>query len=445
VKIRQRLALRFTLVSALITGAILLVIYFFTRGFVHADFVDKLTQQSSLEVLHFATPEVKDVMSAGAFNLVNPSTSIYSVDKNLLYQTGDFQVSESWVYFLTENDVFNAERGEYTTVGRKHIVNGVQYLVFVSDKDLPGEHLLTFLVQASVAGWVVSLVFSFLAGLYFSGDALKPMTQVVNEVNKITEDNLSYRLKVNKSKAAVDEIDELIITFNELLHRIQKAFVAQRRFVQNASHELKTPLTAIMAEVELGLARARPVEEYQRTLHVVLHEAERLAKITQGLLTLTRLEEGSQRTEMSNLQFSVMGNETLRAFKLHHPDHEIVVIGTLPNVFIHGNAHLLETAFLNILDNACKYSEGKIDVTLSQENNHVRVGIRDYGIGIPKNDMQRIRDPLFRAVNAQNISGAGLGLSLVDRIVTVHSGTLEIKSDEGHGTECIVYLPIVSQ
>jgi hypothetical protein len=85
VKIRQRLALRFMIVSALVTGAILIFIYLFTRGFVHADFVDRLTQQSSLEVLHYATPQVRDVMPAGSFNLVNPSVSIYTRDGKKLY------------------------------------------------------------------------------------------------------------------------------------------------------------------------------------------------------------------------------------------------------------------------------------------------------------------------------------------------------------------------
>src|SRR5262249_50310771 len=153
-------------------------------------------------------------------------------------------VPESWITFLKENDVFNAERSPYTTAGRKHMVNGITYLVFVSDKDLPGERELDFLLNGLIAGWIFNLVLSYLTGLYFSGNALQPVTRVVEEVNQITEDNLSYRLKFDKNVAAVDEIDELILTFNALLGRIERAFITQKRFVQNASHELKTPLTA---------------------------------------------------------------------------------------------------------------------------------------------------------------------------------------------------------
>ncbi|HEY9044997.1 MAG TPA: histidine kinase dimerization/phospho-acceptor domain-containing protein, partial [Ohtaekwangia sp.] len=365
-KIRQRLALRFMIVSALVTGAILMFIYFFTRGFVHADFIDRLTQQSSLEVLHYATPQVRDVMPSGTFNLVNPSISIFSPEGNLLHRRGDYIIPKTWITFLKDNDLFNAERGVYTTVGRKHVVNNELYLVFVSDKDLPGERELDFLLNAIIAGWTISLVLSYLTGLYFSGNALLPVKRVVEDVNHITQDNLSYRLKMSKDNSSIDEIDELILTFNALLTRIERAFITQRRFVQNASHELKTPLTAIMAEVELALTRNRSQEEYQRTLEVVLQETERLANTTQELLTLARLEERASNTELDTIDITDVLERTLAAFSLHHPDRE--VIRNIPKgpIYIQGNAQLLQTAFLNILDNANKYSTDKIPVSLTR-------------------------------------------------------------------------------
>lgn len=443
-KIGQRLAVRFMIVSALVTGAILIFIYIVTRGFVHADFVDRLTQQSSLEVLHYATPEVKDVISAGAFSLVNPSTSIYSADKKLLHHQGSYEIPVTWVNFLKDNTVFNAERGEYTTVGRQHNVNGIIYLVFVSDKDLPGERELNFLIQALVVGWTISLLLSYITGLYFSGNAMSPVKRVVEEVKQINEDNLSYRLHLSKEVdvTKLDEIDELILTFNALLRRIEKAFIAQRRFVQNASHELKTPLTAIMAEVELTLTRDRSSSEYQRALNIVMHETERLASITQGLLTLARLEEGSEAGEMENINVRALWQQTVAAFKLHHPDREIKELSHVPDVFINGNSRLLQTALLNILDNAFKYSAQHIETYAQREGKEIVFSIRDFGIGIPEQDLQRVRTPLFRGINVRDISGAGLGLSLVNRIMEVHRGKMEITSKEGEGTTCVLRLPV---
>jgi signal transduction histidine kinase len=443
VKIGQRLALRFMIVSALVTGAILIFIYVVTRGFVHADFIDRLTQQSSLEVLHYATPQVRDVIPAGAFSLVNPSTSIYTKDHKLLQQSGSYDIPDTWVNFLDENTVFNAERGEYTTVGRQHEVNDVLYLVFVSDKDLPGQRELNFLIQALVVGWIISLLLSYITGLYFSSNALQPVKRVVMEVNQITEDNLSYRLNLERDVTAQDEIDELILTFNALLRRIEKAFIAQKRFVQNASHELKTPLTAIMADVELTLTRLRTPEEYQRSLNLVMHEAERLASITQGLLTLARLEEGSAKTEMESVDLKKLWDQTQAAFRLHHPDRVVEERRPAPEVFVQGNSHLLQTALLNLLDNAAKYSRDRIEVDLVRSGKEITIAIRDKGIGIPEKEMQRIRSPLFRAANAHDIAGSGLGLSLVDRIMEIHGGHLQILSKEGEGTTCVVKLPVL--
>jgi signal transduction histidine kinase len=442
VKIVQRLALRFMIVSALITGAIMIFIYVLTRGFLHADFMDRLTQQSSLEVLHFATPHVKDVMPPGSFSLIDPSVSIYAEDRTLLQQRGDYAIPATWVTFLKENTVFNAERDEYITIGRKHLVNGVRYLVFVTDQDLPGERELDFLLRALLGGWIVGLILSYLSGLYYASNALQPMTRVVEEVKHINEDNLSYRLQLHNDDSKPDEIGELILTFNALLRRIEKAFIAQKRFVQNASHELKTPLTAIMAEVELALARERHPKEYQRTLEVVMMEAERLASITQGLLTLARLEEGTSQTEMESVSVRSLAEQTLAAFALHHPDRTVVKEGTVPDVLIQGNAYLLQTALLNVLDNAYKYSAGDIHVGFGRKEREVVISVRDMGIGIPDADLLRIRSPLFRAANVSAIPGAGLGLALVDRVLAVHGGQLEIISKEGEGTLCRIGLPI---
>lgn len=441
-KIRQRLALRFTIVSALLTGAILLLIYVLTRGFVHADFVERLTRQSSLEALHYATPHVRDVLPPESFLLVNPITAIYSEEGVLLHAQGNYAIPETWITFVKDHGAFNAERGQYTTVGRRYDINGERYLVFVSDKDLPGQHELDILIKAVLMGWLVSLLLSYLAGLYFSGNAMQPVNHVVKEVNRITHDNLGYRLRLNKEPGKHDEIDELVITFNALLSRIESAFIAQKRFVQHASHELKTPLTAIMAETELALAKSRHPQEYERTLQVIAQETERLERITQGLLALARMEEGAFKPELDEVNICTLLEQTLTTFRLHHPDREVIRQGQTTEVTILGNAQLLQIAILNILDNAVKYSSGKIIVRIGSNAHELTVAVEDSGIGIPAAELSRIRSPLFRGSNAGAVQGAGLGLSLADRIVKVHEGQLDIASEEGKGTTCTITLPL---
>ncbi len=443
-KIGQRLALRFTLVSALLTGAILLITYIITRGVVQSDFTERLAQQSRLEVIHYATPDVREVIEPGSILLIDPKTSIYSYDGVLLHSQGDFDVPRTWITFLRTHDIFNADREKISSVGRKYSVQGKTYLVFVSATDVAGAHELEILVKAMIAGWFVSLVLAYLAGLYFSSNALQPVKHVVNDVNKITEDNLSYRLKLKKDITQLDEIDELILTFNALLNRIERAFVAQKRFVQHASHELKTPLTAIMAEAELALTRERNVDDYKRTLSVVLDETERLVKTTQGLLTLARLEEGTARqSEMESVNIHELCENAVKTIGIHHPQRAIDLSSTERNISVLGNYHLLENALLNVLDNAVKYSSGKIDMVVTREGDECLISISDNGIGIPDTDLERIRSPLYRASNVSNIPGAGLGLALVDRIINVHAGKIVISSVEGKGTECSIRLPLI--
>lgn len=443
-KIGQRLALRFTFVSALLTGAILVITYVITRGVVHSDFNERLAQQSRFEVIHYATPDVRDVVDRGSILLVDPDTKIYSADGRLLYSKGNFPIPATWITFLKSNDVFNAERDGVTTVGRKYTIQGVTYLVFVSATDVAGEHELEILMKAMTAGWFVSLVLAYLAGLYFSSNALQPVKHVVNDVNKITEDNLGYRLKLDKELTQLDEIDELILTFNALLNRIERAFVAQKRFVQHASHELKTPLTAIMAEAELALARDRNIEDYKRTLAVVVDETERLVKTTQGLLTLARLEEGTaNQSEMETVELSKLCAATIKTLNIHHPHRKIVLKAAPPGLFVFGNYQLLENALLNIADNAIKYSTGEIEIELSRDGNEGVIRVADNGIGIPDADLEKIRSPLYRASNVSNIPGAGLGLALVDRIINAHAGKMLINSKESKGTECVVRLPLI--
>jgi signal transduction histidine kinase len=440
VKIGQRLALRFTLVSALLTGAILIITYVITSGVVHSDFIDRLSQQSRLEVLHYANSDVKEVVDPGTYLLVNPKIAIYSEEGKLLASHGEFDVPSSWVTYLQQNLVFNAERDGISSVGRKYTYGGITYLVFVSARDVSAHHELQILARSMIAGWTVSLVLSYLAGLYFAGNALQAVKHVVKDVNKITEDNLSYRLQLDKDLTSMDEIDELILTFNALLNRIESAFIAQKRFVQHASHELKTPLTAIMAEAELALAKDRNVDDYKRTLSVVLTETERLVSTTQGLLTLARLEEGSYSSAMENVDMRDVCNSMVSTIRLHHPERKII-LGEYENTFVvSGNRQLLEIALLNILDNAIKYSHEEILVELLKDNKYVALRVRDKGVGIPSAELEKIRAPLYRGSNVNAVAGAGLGLSLVDRIVSVHGGSFQIESTEGTGTTCTVRL-----
>ncbi len=447
-KIRQRLAIRFTIISGFLTGSILIFVYFVTQGFVHADFIARLNQQTELETLLFTKQTTGLTLDQiNTFGLVQPSVIIYR-NNEIVLSRGTKEVPKDWLSILHKKKTFSIEEGELSTAGAVHFINGKEHFVFVTAQDIYGQRKLDFELEVLVGGWLISLLLAYYAGLFFSRKALQPVTHVVNEVNKISGENLSYRVPFTKPGDIIekpDEIDELILTFNDLLKRLETSFLNQKRFVQNASHELKTPLTTIMAEVELALNRSRKTEEYQRTLSVVMQEAEKLEQITHGLLVLTRLEENAEKSERGVIELTTLVNEIVIGFRFRFPSREIVLQPSNQVTAIHGNALLITMAIQNILDNALKYSHDKVEVNLFKKDNDAIISVQDSGIGIPESDMDKIRTPLVRATNVGVISGSGLGLALVDRIVKVHYGSLEMSSEESKGTLCKIIFPLIPE
>jgi signal transduction histidine kinase len=191
------------------------------------------------------------------------------------------------------------------------------------------------------------------------------------------------------------------------------------------------------------LARDRDAENYKRTLSVIVSEAERLVTATHGLLTLARLEEGSFVFQPDVVEIKDLIRNTVQSFKLHHPDRSLVLEGELPSVSVHGSNELLQLALLNILNNSVKYSKDKIIMRVVVPPDSVTVEVEDFGIGVPSAELDRIRSPLFRGSNVGNVSGAGLGLSLVERVMRIHKGEFKLHSIEGKGTVCGLTLPLV--
>jgi len=295
-------------------------------------------------------------------------------------------------------------------------------------------------------GFLSSLIFVFLAGRYFTKLVLKPVSAIALQTNTISETNLHLRLDEGNKK---DELAQLSITINQMLQRLENAFELQNNFVSNASHELRNPLTSIIGNIEVALTRSRSVPEYEAVLLSVLEEAEKLHKVTNGLLHLSQ----------SNLDFTGLRREEIRIdelliglkaeLRLKRPESVVeLAFPEMPespsSLTISGDKQLLETAILNIMDNACKFSnDKKVTVTLLLNDKNVLIKIADTGIGIAKNQLPHVTETFFRADNARSYSGSGIGLALVDKIVKLHRGKLTIISELNNGTEVAVSFPII--
>ena len=233
--------------------------------------------------------------------------------------------------------------------------------------------------------------------------------------------------------------------------RLESAFELQRSFVSNASHELRTPLTSMHGHIEVSLMKTRTCEEYISVLKSNLEDTRNLVELSNRLLTMARANSDISEISFNNLRVDELLYETRSDLIARKKDYVVTIqykdtFATDDPLTIQGNEHLLKSAFLNIMDNACKYSPQKaVDITLSVNNDNLEIDFEDKGIGISEKELKFIFQPFFRGTNARNLQGHGLGLSLTERIIHIHKGNLRITSAINIGTNVKVSFPLNSK
>jgi signal transduction histidine kinase len=288
----------------------------------------------------------------------------------------------------------------------------------------------------------------FLLSIYFSKHIFVPIKEITVKVKEISSENIHLRLEPAKGNNN-NEINELINTFNDLLSRIETAFETQKNFISNASHELGTPLTAIIGEADVALMKVRSVDEYQEAIQHILQQAERLDQITKSLLFLAQTGYREKGSNFEMVRLDEVLWQTHEIITKLNPLNKIQIdLSLLPEdprkLKVYGNKQLLQMAIANILNNACKYSGNKtVDVYLASTDKHIILTIKDQGIGIPESEMPFIYDPFFRASNTKLFEGYGIGLPLTRNVIKLHKGELLVKSDVGVGTIVTIKLPLL--
>jgi signal transduction histidine kinase len=236
------------------------------------------------------------------------------------------------------------------------------------------------------------------------------------------------------------------MTINAMIGRLERSFAEIRRFTADASHELRTPLTAIRTETEVALSKPMDSVECQQLLGSVLEECERLTRLTDQLLTLSREDAGSGKPlrEVVDLAAVVQGAvETMRP--LAEAKSLQLSVQCRADLYVRGDEGRLRQVFYNVLDNAIKYTPegGTAEVTLDQSEGVAKVIIRDTGIGIPAEHLPHVFERFYRVDKARSRAegGTGLGLSIAQSIAAAHGGRIELASTPGRGTTCTVSLP----
>jgi two-component system, OmpR family, heavy metal sensor histidine kinase CusS len=281
-------------------------------------------------------------------------------------------------------------------------------------------------------------------GHWLSRRALSPVDALVRTAHEISGINLHQRLP---KLATGDELQRLSDTLNEMLDRIEKAFLRVTQFTADASHELRTPISLIRTEAELALRRSRGEAEYKEALRGILLESERTTTIVEQLLALARADSGREMLHVETLNLSVAMREVQQNWRQVAEIRNLQFSTSIePDVSVVGDVMLLRKLADLLLDNALKYTPapGKIDLSLARTNARAVLTVRDSGPGIAVEEQSKIFERFYRVDKARSREqgGAGLGLAIAKWIVTQHRGTIAVTSELGGGTTFSIELPL---
>jgi len=279
-----------------------------------------------------------------------------------------------------------------------------------------------------------------IGGYFLAARALAPIDQITSTARRISAKDLSARLNIPVTD---DEVGRLTQTLNDMLTRLDDSFQRERQFTNDASHELRTPLTAMQAILGMIRTKRRTPEEYEQALDDLGEETDRLRTLVENLLRLARGEKRSNNPH-ERIDISTLTKDVTDSLRPLAEIKSLTLACDIPeNLTTVGDSDELIRLFVNLLDNAIKYTEhGKITVTAQKNEKEIAISIEDTGIGISPEHLPHIFDRFYRVDESRSMRGAGLGLAIAMEIVRAHGGTIEAYSKIGQGTTFTIHLPV---
>lgn len=326
------------------------------------------------------------------------------------------------------------------------------YIIYVIDNRETMRSLNDQLLQIIVEAMAVGLVISVFLSLLLAKTMIAPIQELTHAAEKVASGDFSDKVE-NSSK---DEIGVLTRTFNDMavqledtLDDLKRSEQMRREFVANVSHELRTPITGVKSYAEtLAADPDMSADTRERFLNVILNESDRMTKIVQDLLTLSRFDAGSFEFSFDEFSFETSVRDVYNAVRMEAQAHgHVFVLEVEPGIpRIRGDKARVEQVLMNMVSNAIKYTKdgGRITIKAGVRGGEVWCSVKDNGIGIPKDDTTKVFDRFYRVDKARSreSGGTGLGLSIAQEIVVRHGGRIDLKSRLGHGTTITVWLPV---
>ena len=288
----------------------------------------------------------------------------------------------------------------------------------------------------AIALSVLFIIFVVIVGYRIIKNAFKPVKQISNTALEIKRSkDFSNRIELEDSND--DEIHKMASTFNEMLDTVEEVFIHEKQFSSDVSHELRTPITVILAQSDYALQYSDTFEEAKESLEVINRHAKRMTNLINQIMELSKLERQKE-IEKEKINLSNIVLQLLEDYKpLLESKNLNLIYNVEKDIRIQGNKIMLERVFLNILMNAVKFTKTNIEVSLTREDKTAVLKIRDNGIGISEENKKFIWERFFQVNDSRNKEenkGSGLGLSMVKKIVDLHSATIDLESELEQGT-----------
>jgi len=446
----MKIRLKLTLVFSGLFGALLLVfalaIYVSNAKDREEQYYKRLHQQAvtKADLLLGAkvAPSVLQLIYKNSLNsLPQEEVAVYDTAFHLLYHDAVYidrvKETKGMIDTIVRQHEIRFYVGDLQAIGFLYSFEGKDYVITAAAKDIDGLARLRDLRIALIIGFLVAILLTFLAGSLFSRQALRPVSKLVDKVEEITASRLDLRITEAKGK---DEIAELASTFNRMLDRLESSFEAQKQFVSHISHEVRTPMATIIGELEIAAKKGRTNTEYEEMNTRLLIDARRVVRLASGLLDLARASYDKAEIAFRPVRIDELLVDTRNAVLKFNPDYRVDIVFEQEieddhRVSIEGNAYLLKVAFLNLIENGCKFSaDHQTIVAISFHERNIILRFSDNGIGITKEDLAHIFTPFFRGGNKVYAEGHGIGLPLTDKIISLHRGNLSVNSKPGEGT-----------
>ena len=452
--LRNRLTLQFGLLASLVLGIASIAIYFLSANYRKDEFSQRLISRGeNMAKLLIQVEEIDEnllniIERDNPVRLPDEEILIFNFKDSLIYSSEGLDIEIPTIDFLNQvrlSGSIQLNKDKRETEAFLFTDRYDRFVVIVSGIDVYGRRKIQNLGQVLIIVLGLGMIAFFVLGRIYAERALSPIKQLVAEIAGISISNLDKR--ANEGNGS-DELAQLAISFNAMLARLESAFVSQRNFIANASHEMRTPLTAISGQLEVILLKDRTEEEYKVGVESVLQDIHKLNKLANRLLLLAQTGTDAPEANFKPVRIDDILWEARTDLLKMKPIYSIEVdldetITDLEELQVLGSDILLKTLVLNVMENSCKYSDDHIvKVSIGVRTKSIVLTFTDKGIGISESDMKQIFEPFFRSNSIRNRDGHGIGLSLVKRIANLHKGSIKVSSELGKGSVFTVTLPL---